>query len=257
MGTHRKEEVTNIMGDVHRQSHVGEVEAVAETDQSQGDQVMADKLLVVLARLLHAQHEHDQLLRPVSGLEQVVEFEIRFVKLVRETLVHASGVEVPHRRMAHDVHAPWPKKGKVDGRVHLLHEACLFAPGLEPRIASKRAEQLLHDELAGKRQHYDIERHEANIPEALGIEHWCVRGGAGGSGQLVAEKNQVVDRVGLGRIEGEEAQEEGEQDGGQNPSVLHGVIGGPGSQAPCLASLGLTLRGRACAIFRIGALLRW
>lgn len=69
VGTHRKEEVTDIMSDVHRQSHVGEVEAVAETDESQGDQVMADKLFVVLAGLFHAQHEHNKLLRPVCGLE--------------------------------------------------------------------------------------------------------------------------------------------------------------------------------------------
>lgn len=176
------------------------------------------------------------------------------MELVREALVHASGVEVPDRRVAHDIDAPGPDKGKVDGRVHLLHEACLLAPGLEPCIAGKRAEQLLHDELAGKRQHDDVEGHETNVPKTLCIEDRCVCSSAGGRGQLVAEENEVVDRVGLGRVEGEEAQEDREQDSGQKPGMPHGVVGRPGSQAPCLASLGLALRGRYCAIFGVGAL---
>lgn len=254
MSTHRKEEVTDIMGDVHRQSHVGEVEAVAETDEGQGNQVMADKLFVVLAGLFHAQHEHNKLLRPVGGLEKVVEFEVGLVELVREALVHAGGVEVPDRRVAHDINAPGPDKGKVDGRVHLLHEACLLALGLESCIARKRAEQLLHDELAGERQHDDVEGHETNIPEALCIENRCVCSSAGGRGQLITEEDEIVDRVGLGRVEGEEAQKDGEQDGGQDPGMSHGIVGRPGSQTPCLASLGLALRGRCCAIFRVGAL---
>lgn len=176
------------------------------------------------------------------------------MELVREALVHASGVEVPDRRVAHDIDAPGPDKGKVDGRVHLLHEACLLAPGLEPCVAGKRAEQLLHDELAGKGQHDDVEGHETNVPKTLFIEDRCVCSSAGGRGQLVAEENEVVDRVGLGRVEGEEAQEDGEQDSGQKPGMPHGVVGRPGSQAPCLASLGLALRGRYCAIFGVGAL---
>jgi hypothetical protein len=42
------------MGDVHGQTHVGKVEAVAQADEGQADDVMADQLLEVLARLLHA-----------------------------------------------------------------------------------------------------------------------------------------------------------------------------------------------------------
>lgn len=230
------------------------MEAVAETDESQGDQVVADKLLVVLAGLLHAQHEHNKLLRPVGGLEQIVEFEVGLVELVREAFVHASGVKVPDRRVAHDIDAPGPDKSKVDGRVHLLHEACLLALALEPCIASKRAEQLLHDELAGEGQHDDVEAHKANVPQTFFIEDRRIWGSAGGRGQLVAEKDQIVDRVGLGRVESEQAQEDGEQHGGQDPGMPHGVVGRPGSQAPCLASLGLALRGRCCAIFRVGTL---
>lgn len=242
------------MGDVHRQSHVGEVEAVAEADEGQGDQVMADELLVVLARLLHAQHEHDELLSPVGGLEEVVELEVGLVGLVWGALVHARGVEVPDRRVAHDIHAPGPEEAKVDGRVHLLHETCLLAPVLEPRVASERTEQLLHDELAGERQHYDVESHEANVPNTLAIENWCVRGGAGRRGQLVAKENQVVDGVRLGRVQGEEAQENAEQNGGQGPGMLDGIVGRPLGQTPSLASLGLSLRSCHCAIFRVGAL---
>jgi hypothetical protein len=57
-----------------------------------------------------------------------------------------------------------------------------------------------------------------------------------------------VDGVGLGRIEGEEDEENGNQDGGQDPGVFEGVVGGPLCQAPCLAPLWLR------AIFGVGLL---
>lgn len=242
------------MGDVHGQSNVGEVEAVAEADEGQGDEVVADELLVVLARPLHAEDEHNGLLGPVGGLEEIVELEDGLVGLVREALVEARGVEVPDGRPAHDIHAPGAGAGKVGGRVHLLHEAGLFPLGLEAGEARQGPQQLLHDELAGEGQHDDVEGDEGDVPEALAIMRRGVRVGAGGDGQLVTEEDEVVDGVGLGGVQGVEAAEDEEQEGGQGPRVLEGVVGRPLRQAPRLASLGLAFRGRRGAVFRVGPL---
>ena len=83
------------MGDVDGQADVGEVEAVAEGDQRQRDDVVADEFAKVLARLLHAQQQHDGLLGPVGGLEKVVELEGAVELLVWVLLVHAARVEEP------------------------------------------------------------------------------------------------------------------------------------------------------------------
>ena len=138
------------MGDVHGKTNVGEVEAVAQADQGQADNVMADQLPEVLAGLFHSQEKHNGLLRPVGGLEEVVELETSHMGLVREVLVHADGVEVPDGRVAHDVHANGSHNSKVEGRVHLLHVASLLSARLEAGPARHGAQNLLHDELAGE-----------------------------------------------------------------------------------------------------------
>lgn len=236
------------MSDVHRQTNVGEVEAVGQPDERQADNVVAHELLVVLARLLHAQHQDDGLLGPVRGLEQVVELEDGLVALVGETLVHAGGVEVPHGRPAHDVHAPGPGAAKVDGGVHLLHEAGLLAARPQAGVARQGAQQLLHDELAREGQDGDVEDDEGDVPGALGELRGRARGGVGGDGQLVAQEYEVVGGVGLARVDGVGGEEDGDQDGGQDPRVLEGVVGSALRQAPCLASLWLR------AIFGVGCL---
>ena len=103
-----EEKVANVVGYVHGQTNVGEVEAVAQRYERQADNVMAHKLLEVLAWLFHAQQQDDSLLRPVSGLEEVVELEDALERLVREALVEAARVKVPHGRPAHDEHACRP-----------------------------------------------------------------------------------------------------------------------------------------------------
>jgi hypothetical protein len=40
--TYGQEEIADIMGDVHGQTHVGKVEAVAQADEGQADDVVAD-----------------------------------------------------------------------------------------------------------------------------------------------------------------------------------------------------------------------
>ena len=121
--TYSKEKITYIMGYVDGNTHIGEVKPVAQGNEGQSDDVMYHKLFEVLARLLHTQQQDDGLLCPIRSLEQVVEFEDGLVGLVREGLVHSSRVEVPHRRSAHDIQARRSHKRKVEGCVHLLHEA--------------------------------------------------------------------------------------------------------------------------------------
>lgn len=50
--TYRKEEVGDVVRHVHRDTHVGKVEAVAQTDQGQRDDVVQHQLLVILPRRL-------------------------------------------------------------------------------------------------------------------------------------------------------------------------------------------------------------
>lgn len=242
------------MGDVHRQSHICEVEAVAEADERQADNVVAHELLEVLARLLHAQHEDNGLLGPVGGLEQVVELEDGLVCLVREVGVHAGSVEIPDGGAAHDIHAPRAGEGEVDGGVHLFHEASLLAPVLDAPVASQGPQELLHDELAGEGQDDGVEGDKGEIPGPLAIVRDGVRVGVGRNGQLVAEEDEVVDGVGLGGIDGVKAEEDGDKHGGQDAGVLDGIVGRPLRQATCLASLGLAFRGAADAVSRVGFL---
>lgn len=180
--THSQEKVADIVGNVDSQTNIGKVEAVAKTNERQTDEMVADELVVVLARRLQAQDHDHELLCPVGGLEEVVELEHGLVGHVREVLVHARRVKVPHGSAAHNVHAPGPNKAKVDGRVHLLHEAVLLALGLEACEARQGTQQLLHDELAGKGQDNGIKGHKGKVPWALAILRRCVWGGIGVGG---------------------------------------------------------------------------
>ena len=102
--TYGQEKVRNIVSGVDGQANIGEVEAVAAGDEGQRDDMVAHKLLKVLARLLHAQHQHDSLLQPVRGLEEVVELDNTLLAVMRVPFEHAAGVEVPDGGAAHNVH---------------------------------------------------------------------------------------------------------------------------------------------------------
>lgn len=54
-GTYSKEEVADVVRDVDGDTNVGEVVAVAEIDQADGDDVVGDQLLEVLSRLFLAE----------------------------------------------------------------------------------------------------------------------------------------------------------------------------------------------------------
>lgn len=110
---YRQEEVGNVHGDVHGNAHVGEMKAIRAPNQGNGNEVMRNQLFEIFPRLLQHQKQHDHLLRPVTGLQQIICLEDTLVRLVRESLIHASCVEVPHGRPRHNPQPEWPEDAEV------------------------------------------------------------------------------------------------------------------------------------------------
>jgi hypothetical protein len=110
------------MCNVNSQSHVSEVETIAKRNEGQGYYVMPNKFLEVFAWLFHSQHENYGLLRPISCLEQIVDFEYALMRLVWIILIHPTCVEIPDRGTTHHIYASWTHDTEVDGCVHLFHE---------------------------------------------------------------------------------------------------------------------------------------
>ena len=232
------------MGDVDGKTHVGEVEAVREGDEEQGDDVMGNKLLEVLPRLLHAQHENDGLLGPVSGLEEIVELECAVESLVWEVFIHASRIKIPDGGARHNDYSRRAEDAKVECRVQLLHKADLLASGPETRAAGQRPEHLLHNKLTSKREDDGIKCDESNIPAALTIVWRYAWGKAVGRRQLVAEEDEVVYGIFLGGVNGVEADKDGQDGQGKHPRVLDGVVLEPSEDGACLAFLVEALSSR-------------
>lgn len=157
------------MRDVHSNTHISEMEPIAQPNKRQRDDVVQHQLLEVLARLLQLQHQHDRLLRPVCRLQQVVGLEVRLVGAVREALVHASRVEVPDGCARHDPEAERSEDGEVHGCVCLLHEARLFSTALDSGADGQGQDQALHAELAGEGEDDGVESDERKVLLALAI----------------------------------------------------------------------------------------
>lgn len=224
-----EEEVADVVGNVDSQADVGEVEAVAEADEGETDDVVGDELLEILTGLLHSEDEDNGLLSPVCGLEEVVELDTGLLSAMGEILVHASGVEVPDRSAAHDVHAKGTEDTKIDGRVQLLHETCLLA--LTETVPSRQgSEQLLHDELASKGEDDGIEGDEGEVPFALSIV-----GGSRGIivGELVGEEDESMEGVRGGGIDGVTGSEDGEDDEREDKGVLDAELAESGEGTSC------------------------
>lgn len=162
------------------------------------------------------------------------------MRLVREVLIHSTRVEVPHRGPAHDVHARGAEEAKVEGGIHLLHIAGLLSAGLEPGTAGHRAQNLLHDELAGEGQDDRVEGDKGDIPATLSIlgEFIGVR-----HGELVGEEDEAVDWVVLGRVNCVERQKDEEDGERKDPGVLHAEVLCATQEGSGLATLREALRG--------------
>ena len=64
---------------------------------------MSHQFLEILPRLLLLQTQHNRLLRPITGLDQIVGLEDRIVATVRKGGEHAFHTEIPSRCALHDV----------------------------------------------------------------------------------------------------------------------------------------------------------
>ena len=149
------------------------MEAVTAPNQSQGDEVVCNKFLEVLAGLFQSKQKYNHLLRPVARLQQVVGLEDGFVRLVRETLIHGLRVEVPNRRPAHDIQAEGPVDGEVHGGVKLFHKSGLLGARLDAAADRNRPDEALHKELAGEREDNGIEGHEGEVASTFAILDGC------------------------------------------------------------------------------------
>jgi hypothetical protein len=173
--TCRQKEVGNIVCDIHCDSHIREMEAVAEPDQTDGDDVVRNQLAEILPRLLEHKEQYNELLCPVTCLEQVVCLDKCLVCAMREILVHACGVEVPDRCACHD---PQPKRAvqsKVEGGVGLLHESRLFRATLDTIVDGYGPNEPLHAKLSREAQHNDVEADKRKVACALAIVGRAVR----------------------------------------------------------------------------------
>jgi hypothetical protein len=194
--THCEEEVADIMRNVHSNTHVSEMEAVAQPNQRQRDDMVQNQLLEILARLLQLQHQNDSLLRPVRSLQKVISLETSLVGAVREPLVHARRVEIPDRRARHDPQTEGAEDSEVHGGVRLLHEAGLFSTALDSGADRQGADQTLHAELAREGEDDGVEGDEGEVLAAFAV----LRRVADVRGQGVCAL--VEGRVGVGEVQG-------------------------------------------------------
>lgn len=181
------------MRDINRQPNVRKVEAVAQPDERQCDEMVCHKFLEILPRLLEQHDQYERLLCPVTRLQEIIGFEQGVVRAIRERLVHACGTEIPDRRMIHDVQTIWARDTKVDGRVGLFQEAILLcAPGdFEP--PGDGSQDPLHDEFPSEREDDDVEGDECKVLGTFTIVEGSIRVGADGGGD---EEVGRMERIG-------------------------------------------------------------
>lgn len=157
------------MGNVHGDSHISEMEAITQPDQSQSNNMMHDQLFKVLSRLLQHQHKDKTLLSPIRCLQQIIGLDDTLMRTMGKALEHASCVEVPYRGAAHDVQAKRTVDAEVHGGVELFHEARLFPATLDAPSNSKWTNGSLHEELAGEAENDCVKGNKGEVGLALAI----------------------------------------------------------------------------------------
>jgi hypothetical protein len=219
--TYGDEEVADIMGNVHRESHFRKVVAIARCDQRNRDYVMENEFLEVLSGLLQLQKQNDGLLGPVAGLEQVVCLEDTLVLLMGIALKHRRCVEVPHGAMPHDVHPKRSKDPKVDGGIDLLHEARLLGSASNATSDGPGPDDSLHEELARKTQENRVKGDKCDIVHAFAVHDraaLCFRG------IRIGEEDGYAERIFFGRVDSVAAEDDDYDDQRVEPCVLQGNL---------------------------------
>lgn len=177
---------------------------------------MENHLIGVLARLLHTKNKHNSLLSPIRSLKEVVELEMASQCLVWKVLVHAAGVEEPHRGRLHDVEAERSNENEVHDGIGLLHEARLFPTTGQSPMTCQRPQNLMHDELPREREEDDVKEDKGKVIPSLGILD-----GLAGSFRLysIARKDEPVHRVAVHRVEAVDEEKRGDDGKRKRPGV--------------------------------------
>lgn len=253
--TYRNEEIRDVVRYVHRNTHVGKVESVAQCDQGDGDDMVQHQLAKVLPRLLELQEEHKGLQDPEGGLDEVVCLEVRFVCTVREAFVHADDVKVPDGGAAHQPDAVRADEGEVDGEVRLFHEARNLALAPNAEADGHGTDEALHEEFAGEEEDDGVEGDKGNVSRALAVLRDIADVGGEGIGSFVErrvgvrEENGGVEGVMLAGGDEVEGEDGGGEDQRDEPGVLEGCSAEAADEVLCLLAL-------ATSIFRMRGLWR-
>ena len=101
------------------------------------------------------------------------------MRSVWETLEHAFGIEIPHRRPAHHVGAKGTKNGEVRSSIDLLHETVLLRSRANAVPFRQWPVELLHEKFTGERKDDYVEGDEGEIQGAF-----AVVGGAVDEGEI-------------------------------------------------------------------------
>ena len=116
---------------------------------------------------------------------------------MRESLIHARGIEIPHRRASHHVQPQRSENGEVHSRVGLFHEAILFCAGADAIVKREGADEALHEKLSGKRQDDNVEGDKGEVARTFAIVLWSI-----GSVARVVRDEWVVGRERVGEEDG-------------------------------------------------------
>jgi hypothetical protein len=219
--------------DINCYAHVCEVEAVTQPNKCKRDNMMANELFEVLPRFLQLQQEDDGLLGPVTCLQQIVGFEDRFMRSVRESFKHSRRIEIPKWTPRHHVQAERAKDHKVHGSVHLLHKSALLVSTSNATPEGKWSDEALHEELAREAEDDGIEGDEGDIVWTLAIHRaaillaqglWWIKGVSVVWGEFIGKEDGFMDGVGFCRVDGigrEDYEDENER---VYPSVFEGDL---------------------------------
>ena len=149
------------------------------------------------------------------------------MRSVREALVHARGIEIPHRRPAHDIQSIRAEDGEVDRRVELLHKPTLLPPRADAAPDCNRPDHALHQELAGEGEDDGVEGHESEVLGSFAILRDVADVGGEGARPLregrvrVGEEDGAVQRVLLAWVDEVEGEDGEGQDQRDEPCVLY------------------------------------
>ena len=180
------------MGDINRNTHVGKVEAVAQTDKRERNDVMENQLFEVLARLFQLQNKNDGLLGPVRRLQQIICFEDALVLAMRKPFKHRSRIEVPQRALLHHIQTKGTENPKVYCGIGLLHEARLLGSFGDSIPYGQGTEDALHHKLPREREEDGVEADKGEIGLAFPIH---VRAAGVGWAERIRKEDALVKRI--------------------------------------------------------------